>query len=124
MMPVFSNNNNQGIPIGSGNFCAIQAPFPQLTVQGPGQNSSPMLEFVSYMIVTGGTATGTITFQELGADGVWRSLLLTPPPIVLSATLIYNGTFTGPFHGIRLNAASIAVAPVTYAELKATARNE
>jgi hypothetical protein len=120
--PVFNNNSAQQIPIGTGNFCTIQMPFPQSTTQGAGQNNSPMLEFVSYLFTTGGSATGTITFQELGADGVWRPLV-SPAPVVLGAALSYNGSFTGPFHGVRLAAASIAVAPVTYAELKATCRN-
>jgi hypothetical protein len=119
--PVFNNNSAQGIPIGTGTYCAITAPFPTSSVQGSGMNSSPMLEFISYIITTGGTATGTVTFQELGADGTWRNLA-APALVTLSATTIYNGSFTGPFHGIRFSAGSIAVAPITYAELKATVR--
>ena len=80
-----------------------------------------MLEYVSYMFTSGGSATGTITFQELGADGTWRALA-SPAAVTLGAAVTYNGSFTGPFHGIRIAASSIAVAPVTYAELKATCR--
>jgi hypothetical protein len=119
--PVFNNNQDQQIPIGTGTFCAITMPLPGIQQQGAGQNNSTMLEYVSYMLTTGGTATGTVTFQELGADGAWRTLS-SPAAVTLGAALTYSGSFTGPFHGVRIAATAIAVAPITYAELKGTAR--
>jgi hypothetical protein len=120
--PVFNNNADQPITA-NGNFCAIQAPFPGIQQQGSGMNSSPMLEFVSYMFTTGGTTTGNVNFQELGADGVWRTLAF-PATVALGAALTYSpaAPFVGPFHGIRLVVSSLAVSTITYAELKATTR--
>jgi hypothetical protein len=118
--PVFNNNSAQAVTV-NGNYCPITAPFPTSSVQGSGMNSSPLLEFVSYMFTSGGTATGNVNFQELGGDGTWRTMAV-PATVALGAALTYSGSFTGPYHGVRIVVSSLAIATITYMELKATVR--
>lgn len=120
-LPIF--NNNAGAPIAAnGNFCSVTTWSPAVINQSTvGQNSTQMIDLASYYI-TGGSATGTVTFQELGADGTWRSLAL-PTALALSANP-QNGILNGPFHGIRLAVTALAVSTITYAELKATVRDK
>lgn len=80
-----------------------------------------MIDNASYMFATGGTTTGNVAFQELGADGTWRAMTL-PATIALSATTTYSGTIAGVYHGLRLNVSSLAISTITYAELKGTVR--
>jgi hypothetical protein len=121
-LSVFNNNNNQPITA-NGNFCPIVLPFPGTPQQGAGQNQCALIMNVSYLFASGGTATGNINFQELGADGTWRTLVV-PATVALGAALTYNGSFTGPFHGIRIAVSALAVATITYAELKGSSTNQ
>ena len=119
-MSAIFNNNGAAVITVSSNVCPVIAGFTSGANQGSGQNSSSLIDLVSYYIVGGASVTGTVTFQELGGDGTWRSLV-TPAPITLSA-INFNGIFTGPFHGVRLAVTSLAGGNITYAELKATIR--
>ena len=108
--------NNGGAVLGAnGNFCQLatwQAGSPQAATA-----TCSLLTNVTATIVNA-TATGTLTFQELGLDGVWRAMA-TPAPISLSA-ITTNVVVTGAYHGIRLNLSALAISTVTYAELRAT----
>ena len=115
-MSVALANNNGGAVLGAnGNFCSLQtwqAGNPQAAMA-----SCSLLMNVTATIVNG-TATGTLTFQELGLDGQWRAMA-TPAPISLTAVTT-NVVITGSYHGIRLNLSALAVSTVTYCELRAT----
>jgi hypothetical protein len=126
MIPVFNNNNAQSLAANA-NFCAITAPMPAAAQQGGAQSSAQMLEVVSYYIAGGSTGVGTIiTFQELGGDGTWRAMVGTagtgPGVITLANSTNYNGSFNGPFHGIRLAMSGLVGNGASYAELKGTVR--
>jgi hypothetical protein len=80
-------------------------------------------ENTSYLIVGGTTGVGTVvTFQELGADGTWRSLV-SPAPITIASSTTYNGALNGPFHGIRINVSGLVGNGIAYAEIKGTVRS-
>lgn len=118
-LPVWNNNGGQPLLVAA-NFCAINAPTNQLVNQNPQMNSNPMLVFVSYLVVGGSTGVGTIlTFQELGADGNWRALV-APAALTIASGTVLNGSFTGPFHGIRFALSGLVGNGAAYAELKAT----
>jgi hypothetical protein len=109
-------NNNGGAVLGAnGNFCAIQtwqAGQPQAAMA-----ACSLLTNVTATIVNA-TATGTLTFQELGLDGTWRAMS-TPAPISLSSATT-NVILTGAYHGIRVALSALAVSTVTYVEIRAT----
>jgi hypothetical protein len=113
-------NNGGAVLAANGNFCAISVFQPTVTQQGTGDFSSPLLKDITYTIVNG-TATGTLTFQELGGDGTWRAMA-TPAPVTLSAITI-NGTIAGAYHGIRVALTALAVSTVTYVEIRGTVVN-
>jgi hypothetical protein len=120
-LPIWNNNGAQPL-ITAANFCSIVVAVPQLINQGSGQNSGPMIEFVSYLIVGGSTGVGTVlTFQELGPDGVWRAIV-SPAPVTIANSTTVNGAFTGPFHGLRLALSGLVGNGASYAELKGTVR--
>jgi hypothetical protein len=96
--------------------------MPQTVNQSAGANSAQMLEVVSYYIAGGSTGVGTVvTFQELGADGTWRAMV-SPAPITIASSTNYNGSFNGPFHGVRLTVSGLVGNGASYAELKGTVR--
>lgn len=75
-----------------------------------------MLEIVSYLLVGGtGITAGTATFQALGLDGVWRPLA-TPAAVSFTVPATFNGSFPGPYHGIRIALTALAGGTI-YAEL-------
>jgi hypothetical protein len=96
-------------------FCAISTWAPTTTQQGAGQFSCQLIKDVSYYILNS-TATGTVTFQEQGADGTWRNL--AAPAAITLAGNPFNGTIPGVFHGVRIVVSSLAVSTIDYAELK------
>ncbi len=121
MIPVF-NNNGAAALAANANFCAITAPMPQAVNQSAGQNSAQMIEVVSYFVAGGSTGVGTVvTFQELGADGVWRAMV-SPAPITIANSTNNNGSFNGPFHGVRLAVSGLVGNGASYAELKGSIR--
>jgi len=121
MIPVFNNNNDQPLAANAA-FCAITAPAPQVINQGAGQNSSPMIDVASYYIAGGSSGVGTVvTFQELGGDGVWRSMV-SPAPITIANSTNFNGIVNGPIHGLRLLMSGLVGNGASYAELKGTVR--
>lgn len=113
-MPVAANNGG-AVLSANGNFCAISVFQPTVTQQGVTQFSCALIKDVTYTVVNA-TATGTLTFQELGGDNTWRAMA-TPAPITLSA-ITTNGTIAGAFHGIRVALTSLAVSTVTYVEIR------
>ena len=118
-LPIFNNNGAQPLTTAT-NFCSIVVAVPQPVNQGSGQNSCPMITLVSYLIVGGSSGVGTVlTFQELGPDGVWRSIV-APAAVTIVNSTTANGSFTGPFHGLRLLLSNPVGNGATYAELKGT----
>jgi hypothetical protein len=107
-LPIWSYS---AVAAASGNFCTIVVPFPQVAIQNPAQNSSPVIDLASYYI-SGGSATGTINFQELAPDGVTWLTLTAPAQITLGAAA-FNGVINGPFLGLRIVVGSLAVSTVT-----------
>lgn len=119
-LPLFNWNGGQPITA-NGNFCAIVMPIPQPVNQNAGQNNCPMIDLVTYN-VTGGSATGTISLQELAPDRVtWLPLQAAVTAIPLAATPL-AGFVQGPFLGVRIVVASLAVSTITAALLKGTVR--
>lgn len=115
MSQAIANNNGAAALTANGNFCQIATWQPSGTQ--PPAVACNLLTNVTYTLVNA-TATGTITFQELGLDGVWRNMA-TPAPISLSSATV-NGTISGAYHGIRANLSALAISTVTYLELRGT----
>lgn len=115
-MPTLSNYQTGALT--NQTVCPIQtAIVPQ--VPGSQVANQPELLAVAYHVTAGtGVTAGTVTFQELGADGVWRNLS-SPTPLSLTAAGDSNGNFTGPFHGVRISLGSITGGTVSFAELQA-----
>lgn len=112
------NASTSGITT-TGNFCTIIATdVSQLAnayVSGA-QGRAIVIDNASYYIAIGSSWTGALNFQELGADGTWRSLS-SPAQITTQATSV-NGTIAGQFRGLRINIATFSGGTITYAELK------
>ena len=119
-LPLFNWNGGQVIAV-SGNYCPIVVPSTQPASQGQAQNQGPLIDLVTYF-VSGGSATGTITFQELLPDRATWVLLSTPASQALAATAL-NGFIQGPFIGIRIVVGGLAVSTITQAILKGTVRS-
>lgn len=112
-----ANNNAGAVLSANGNFCTIAVWEPSPAQQGLQQFSCNLVMNVTYKLVNS-TATGTLTFQDLGGDGVWRNMA-TPAPISLSSATT-DGVITGAYHGIRVVLSALAVSTVTYFELRGT----
>jgi hypothetical protein len=125
-LPLFNWNGGQVIAA-NGNFCAIVVPITQPANQNAGANGSPMIDLVTYCIVPAATTTGTINFQELMPDRVtWVTLTSTgATTITLSGTAnpVSSGFIQGPFIGVRLIVAALAISTITSALLKGTIRS-
>jgi hypothetical protein len=117
-LPIANNNAAAAITV-SGNFCPISTWQPQTAQQGSGQFSCTLIKDARFMFTSGGTATGNVNVQELGGDGTWRTLS-DVATIALGAALTYSGSISGSFHGLRLAVTSLAVANITYAEVRGT----
>lgn len=119
--PIWNWNGGQAITV-SGNYCPIVAPITQPVNQGQGQNQGPEINMVTYCIVPAATTTGTINFQELMPDRATWVTLVSPATITLSGTAnpVSNGSIQGPFLGIRIAVASLAVSTITSALIKGT----
>jgi hypothetical protein len=126
-LPIFNNQGSTGngtAITANGNFLTILSDKPSVRVPAPpaGQNSGSMIDLATYYIAAGtGISAGTVTFQELGADGTFRNLA-SPAAITLAASTNYNGVLNGPFHGLQIVVAALAGGNITYAELKGTVR--
>jgi hypothetical protein len=119
-LPVFAFAS----PTVSGNFCTILAPLPAPMTQRGGsgqQQSSQMIDLAAY-VISGGSATGNITFQELMPDGVTWVTLATPASQPLAATPL-NGVLNGPFLGLRIVVGSLAVSTISQMLLKGSIRS-
>lgn len=117
-LPICNNNAAAAITV-NGNFCQISTWQPPSVQQGSGQFSCTLIKDARYMFTSGGTATGNMNIQELGGDGNWRTLS-DVATIALGAALTYSGTIVGSFHGLRFVVSSLAVATITYAEIRGT----
>lgn len=117
-MPITNNNAAAQITV-NGNYCPISTWQTQTAQQGPGQFGCTLIRDVRWMFTTGGTATGNVNIQEQNGDGLWRTLS-DVTTIALGAALTYSGVVVGSFHGARLVVSSLAVANITYAELRGT----
>jgi len=120
VLPGFNNNGGAAITA-NGNFCAIGRTGPVAGGQSAGETHVPMMDLATYY-VTGGTATGTVTFQAMFADGTYRNLA-SPAALTLSANP-QNGVINGPYHGFRLVVSSLAVSTISYAELAGSYRQQ
>jgi hypothetical protein len=142
MQCIFNNNGNSALAA-AGNYCALIPPAMNIgplvagsanTLFGNDLNNARangldvvMLENVSYLLNPNALGSGTVTFQSLEMDGTgpagvasWVNLA-TPAPITLTASTPANGSFAGPFLGIRLNLSG-TIAGATYARLSASVR--
>lgn len=114
-------NNNAGAVLNQNQpYCAISVWTPAAAQQAAANVSGiacPLIKDVTYELVNS-TATGTLTFQSQGLDGVWRNLS-TPTAITLSSATT-DGVIPGSYHGIRVVLSALAVSTVTYFELRGT----
>lgn len=70
-----------------------------------------------YHITAGsGVSAGSVTFQELGGDGVWRTMQ-DVTALSLTGPGEFAGTLNGPCHGLRIALGAVTGGSVTYAEL-------
>ena len=120
-LPIFNWNGGQAITV-SGNFCPIVVPITQPVNQGQAQNQGPMIDLVTYYIAAS-TATGNINFQELAPDRVTWLPLVVPATIALAGAGPFNGSFTGPFLGVRIVVSALAVSTVSIIMIKGTIRS-
>lgn len=98
----------------NGNFATLSA-GPGPGVQGQQQYGQSLLANCSYYILSSSGTPGTATFQELGADGTWRALVV-PAPLTLVNGNPQNNPIYGLFHGLRV-AITAASATSIYIEL-------
>lgn len=122
--PLFNWNGGQVIAA-NGTYCSIVVPITQPANQNAGPNGSPLIDLVTYCIVPASTTTGTINFQELMPDRVTWVTLVSPATITLSGTSnpVANGFIQGPFIGVRIIVAALAISTITSALLKGTIRS-
>lgn len=118
-------------------ICTLICPLPWGGLKGPlapnTQISSNVLDALSFDMVAGSSAVGTVvTFQQLGMDSypgnlVWRPLYTggmtsTVFAITLANSTPYGGQIPGPFLGLQMLISGVVGNGVAYARLSATVR--
>ncbi len=103
------------------NFAVIQVAGTGLSTIPPQPSAyyGPLLINCAYFILAVTATPGVATFQALGLDGTWRSLVM-PAPITLVQATVYNNPIPGTFRGLRINISGASGAGGSFMELSAT----
>src|SRR5258707_12539016 len=103
------------------NFAVIQVGGRGLSTIPPQPSAyyGPLLINCAYFILAVTATPGVATFQALGLDGTWRSLVM-PAPITLVQATVYNNPIPGTFRGLRINISGASGAGGSFMELSAT----
>lgn len=112
-MAIFNDNN--GPVAASADVCAIECVAPPTTANAVGSDCQ-IIEKLAWLIVTDGSAAGTVALKLKDANGLYRIVTTTPFPITLAATTTYVGALDIRCHGARL-AVTLSAGTLLYAEL-------
>lgn len=111
-------NDNNGAVTGTGNqtVCTIEADSAVPTTVGAKGSDCRVISKLSWLIVSDGSAAGSINLQLQDANGTYRTIAAAPFPITLAATTTYPGDLEKRCHGAQF-LVNLTAGTLPYCEL-------